>query len=54
MSSNKVDSSKSQAIHDEIAELERRLEAAKAQLNGNLSHQEALSNPAKVLRSDGK
>jgi len=48
------DFSKSQALHDEIAELEWRLEAAKCKLNGNQVRKEATSSPSKILRSVGK
>ncbi|KAG4417855.1 hypothetical protein IFR04_008992 [Cadophora malorum] len=47
------DFSKSQALHDEIAELEWRLEAAKCKLNGNQVRKEATSSPSKILRSVG-
>ncbi|KAH7393401.1 hypothetical protein BKA64DRAFT_86448 [Cadophora sp. MPI-SDFR-AT-0126] len=48
-----ADFSQSQALHDEIAELERRLETAKCKLNGNEVHQEASLSPSKILRSVG-
>jgi hypothetical protein len=51
MSSDIADSSQSQAFQDEIAELEERLEKAKARLN---EAQGALSTPpAKVPSGDG-
>ena len=51
------DFSKSQALDDEIAELERRLEAARCKLNGNQVSQAATSSPpspSKILQSVGK
>lgn len=53
--SKPADSAQSQAIHDEIAELERRLENAKARLNQGQFNQGALSTPPpKIQSSDGK
>jgi len=52
--SDRVDSSKPQAIRDEIAELERRLHDAKYRLIESLSREQPTSiPPAKVLRSNG-
>lgn len=52
MSSDAADSSQSQAVQDEIADLEKRLEKAKARLNNTRG---ALpTTPAKVPSSDGK
>ena len=52
---DKVDSLESQAIHDEIVELERRLEDAKARLKGSQNQEEVVSSPpSKLLPSDGK
>lgn len=49
-----ADSSQLQTIHDEIADLEQRLEDAKARLKDGQINQRALSTPpAKVPRSDG-
>ncbi|PBP24174.1 urease [Diplocarpon rosae] len=48
-----IDTSKSQALRDEIDALERRLEAAKVKLSGRQVAQEALPSPSKVLRSVG-
>ncbi|KAH8798947.1 hypothetical protein F5882DRAFT_186638 [Hyaloscypha sp. PMI_1271] len=53
MSSDTVDSSQSQAIEDEIVELEERLEKAKARLNKAQANQGPSTPPAKILRSDG-
>lgn len=51
---NKVDSSESQAIKDEIAELERKLQQAKGRLNASRSNATAiLTPPAKLMQSDG-
>ncbi|KAI9052293.1 hypothetical protein LZ554_003647 [Drepanopeziza brunnea f. sp. 'monogermtubi'] len=47
------DSSKSQALRDEIVELERRLESAKAKLNDDNAIGDVLPNPSKVLQSVG-
>jgi len=52
--SNINDSSQSQAIEDEIAELERRLEDAKARLNFVPVKETSSSSPAKILRGNGK
>src|SRR4051794_40004668 len=53
--SSKDDYSQSQAIHDEIEELEKKLREAKARLRSIGSHEGVISPPpAKVLRSDGK
>lgn len=49
---NEVDSSESQAIEDEIAELERKLQNAKISLNAGRSNG-TLTPPPKVLGSDG-
>jgi hypothetical protein len=50
----KADSSQSQPIHDEIAELERRLEDAKDRLSAGRNVQDAITGPpARVLRSNG-
>ncbi|KAL2068162.1 hypothetical protein VTL71DRAFT_16260 [Oculimacula yallundae] len=51
--SNIDDFSKSQALHDEIFELERQLAAAKAKLNSNEVIQRASPSPSKILRSVG-
>ncbi|PBP18477.1 urease [Diplocarpon rosae] len=48
-----TDSPNSQALRDEIDELERRLEAAKVKLSGRQVAQEALPSPSKVPRSVG-
>jgi hypothetical protein len=48
-----VDSSQSQAVRDEIADLERRLEDAKTRLNGKPGHQNGISSVPKVLQNDG-
>jgi hypothetical protein len=48
-----VDSSQSQAVRDEIADLERRLEDAKGRLNGKPGHQNVPSSVPKIFRSDG-
>ena len=51
---DKVDSLESQAIQDEIAELERRLQQAKVRLNGHQIQKEVTPNPpSKLLRGDG-
>ena len=50
----KADFLQSQPIHDEIAELERRLEDAKARLSAGCNAQDALTvPPARVLRNNG-
>ncbi|KAK2628504.1 hypothetical protein QTJ16_001607 [Diplocarpon rosae] len=49
-----TDSPNSQALRDEIDELERRLEAAKVKLSGRQVAQEALPSPSKVPRSVGQ
>ncbi|KAH7321731.1 hypothetical protein BKA65DRAFT_408796 [Rhexocercosporidium sp. MPI-PUGE-AT-0058] len=51
--SNTADFSKSQTLNDEIAELERRLEAAKSKLNGNHVNREDSPSPSKILSSVG-
>jgi hypothetical protein len=52
--SNKVDSSESQAIEDDIAELERKLQDAKSRLNAGRSNKKAiLTPPPNILQSDG-
>ena len=52
MSSDAADSSQSQAVQDEIADLEKRLEKAKARLNNTPG---ALPTPlSKVPSSDSK
>jgi hypothetical protein len=51
---NKVDSSESQAIEDEIADLERKLQNAKGRLNaGRINGTTLLTPLAKLLHSDG-
>ncbi|KAH9215737.1 hypothetical protein DL95DRAFT_523148 [Leptodontidium sp. 2 PMI_412] len=51
--SNTADFSKSQALNDEIAELERRLEAAKSKLSDYHVNSDASPSPSKILRSIG-
>ena len=52
---NKVDSSESHAIENEITELEKQLQEAKGRLNGRRSNGAAISSPpARLLQSDGK
>ena len=53
MSNNKVDSSQSQAIRDEIAELEKRLKHAKARLKGCGSQERTTTPPARFLHNHG-
>ncbi|KAK0099902.1 hypothetical protein ONS95_013273 [Cadophora gregata] len=48
-----ADFSESQALQDEIAELERRLDVAKRKLNGNRVNQRATPSPSKILQSVG-
>jgi hypothetical protein len=51
---DKIDSLEPQAIHHEIAELERRLQDAKARLNGHQIQKEATpDSPSKLLTGDG-
>jgi urease accessory protein len=54
MSSDAVDSSQSQAIQDEIAELEERLEKAKTRLNRAQANQGLQTPPPETPRSDGR
>jgi len=48
-----LDFSQSQAVRDEIADLERRLEDAKARLNEKRAPQNGASSVPKVLPSEG-
>lgn len=54
MSKNWTDSSESQAIRDEILDLEKRLRHAEARLKDlEANETTALSSPNKILRSSG-
>ena len=51
---HKIDPSESQAVEDEIAELERKLQLAKTRLNASHGNEVAiLTKPANLLKSDG-
>ncbi len=53
--STQADSSESQAIRSEIADLEKRLQDANARLKSTGANGEVISSsPTKVLQSDGK
>lgn len=50
---NKFDSTKSQAIQDEIEDLEQRLKAAKARLNHPYDSEVKATPPTNLIRSEG-
>jgi hypothetical protein len=52
--SHSADSEQSQSIQDEIAELEQRLENAKARLKQQQVNQRVLSTPPEVPRGGGR